>query len=69
LPGAARRRRQLQGGKMAGGGPGNTAMVQDLASVVATAGGETPCDLPTFQVNRPCYLVDLTTTTPGNPTC
>ena len=24
--------------------------------------GETACDLPTFAVNRPCYLVDLTST-------
>lgn len=54
------RRRKLQGGKgkgggvgLVGGGVGNAAMTQLLATVVATEGGDTQCDLPTFAVNRP----------------
>ena len=70
----ARRRRQLQGpgkgggggGGMAGGGAGNTGIAQSLATVVATDQGlAAPCTLPTFQVNRPCYLTDLTSATPS----
>jgi FtsP/CotA-like multicopper oxidase with cupredoxin domain len=65
------RRRRLQRGPpakgdgMAGGGAGNEELVQDLGTVVATASGEAECELPTFQINRPCYLVDLTGTTPA----
>ena len=58
-----RRRRRMQGkakgGGMAGGGAGNAAFTSLLATVVATDSGDSQCDLPTFSVNRPCYLVDL----------
>lgn len=54
--GAAGGRRLQKGG---GGGPGNEPMSQDLATVQVTADGDTQCSLPTFEVNRPCYLVDL----------
>eukprot|EP00966_Prymnesium_polylepis_P235325 5442836-Prymnesium_polylepis.1 len=37
---------------------------QQLASVVATDQNEAPCELPTFVINRPCYLADLTAATP-----
>ena len=62
-------RRQLQAkgkgggaGNMAGGGAGNAAFTTTLASVVVTDQGAVQCDPPTFNVNRPCYLVDLTGT-------
>ena len=62
------RRLQKGGGGMAGGGKGNGAITQTLATVTATDQGDTACDLPVFTVNRPCYLVDLTSATPRSTT-
>jgi FtsP/CotA-like multicopper oxidase with cupredoxin domain len=39
-------------------------IAQDIMTVIATDEGDEKCELPTFEVNRPCYLVDLTKTTP-----
>ena len=64
-------RRRLQGkggGGMAGGGGGNAGIAQLLATVVATDGGETACDLPVFTINRPCYLADLRSATAAQTT-
>jgi FtsP/CotA-like multicopper oxidase with cupredoxin domain len=71
---ARRRRRELQGrrlqkgkgeGGMAGGGAGDDGLAQMLATIVSTDQGiAAPCTLPTFQINRPCYLADLTGATP-----
>ncbi|KAL1519183.1 hypothetical protein AB1Y20_003443 [Prymnesium parvum] len=66
------RRRKLQGprpakgpggGGLAGGGAGNAPFTQLLATVVVTDQGDSQCTLPTFEVNRPCYLVDLRSAT------
>ena len=57
-----------KGGGMAGGGNGNAGVTQTLASVTVTEQGDTLSDLPCFEVNRPCYLVDLTSATPSSTT-
>ena len=57
------RRREMQGGKMAGGGDGNDQITQTLATVTVTDQGDTATTLSTFSVTRPCYLVDLTAQT------
>ncbi|KAL1520610.1 hypothetical protein AB1Y20_022184 [Prymnesium parvum] len=49
---AAARRRRLQVGN-------SPEMDTHIAYIEATDEGDVPCDLPTFEVNRPCYLVDL----------
>ena len=62
------RRRELQAAKgtgaapLAGGGAGNAAFTQLIASVTATNQGDVQCTMPTFSVKRPCYLVDLRNT-------
>ena len=54
-----RAHRNLQG---KGAGLGADTIAQMLATVVASDVGDTTCDLGSFSVARPCYLVDLSGT-------
>ncbi|KAL1499200.1 hypothetical protein AB1Y20_013708 [Prymnesium parvum] len=45
--------------------PNQVPLITVMAIIKVTEGGFTPCDLPTFEVNRPCYLVDLRDSAPN----
>ena len=55
-------RRLSEASTLTDGADAAAAVEQLLATVEVTDAGKTACTLPEFTVNRPCYLVDLTST-------
>ncbi|KAL1511739.1 hypothetical protein AB1Y20_005027 [Prymnesium parvum] len=45
--------------------PNQVPFISLMGTIKVTDEGFTPCDLPTFEVNRPCYLVDLRDSAPN----